>query len=157
MIDFQTPAWVCDYMVTLIPANTVTILEPTPGEGNLLRVLSAYDTTAPKDFWRTDGRWDCIVMNPPFSPMSGGYAILFHCMNMSDNIVALMPWLTLINSEMRTSAIFKFGLVSVTHLPRVAFPGSRVQCAILQMSKGFIGTTKLIHLPRPSTEVPLQN
>jgi type I restriction-modification system DNA methylase subunit len=84
-------------------------------------------------------------MNPPFSPMTLGYQILYNCINMSDNIIALMPWLTIINSERRTKKIIDFGLKSITHLPRNIFPGSRVQTCILEIKKGYSGDIKFIN------------
>jgi hypothetical protein len=82
-------------------------------------------------------------MNPPFTPMSLGYKILFQCMEWTNNIIALMPWLTIINSQKRTEKINNYGLKSVTHLPRKTFPGSRVQCCILEMEKYYLDVTKL--------------
>ena len=58
-------------------------------------------------------------------------------MELSDDIVALMPWLTIINGEGRTNDIMNFGLISITHLPRNIFKGSRVQCCILHMNRGW--------------------
>lgn len=145
--NFQTPKLVCDHMVSLIPSGTKTVLEPTPGKGNLVGALANYDVTAPENFWEWSGNWDCIVMNPPFSPMSEGYKILYRCMKMSTNIIALMPWLTLINSEKRTQDIVSFGLRSITHLPRSTFAGSRVQTCILEMSLGYGGITEWSYFP----------
>lgn len=141
-MDFQTPPKVCDYMVNMIPyTSNCKILEPTPGEGNLVKSLLKYnfdDITAPNNFWDLlNEKYDCIVMNPPFTPMKTGYEILYRCMDMSDNIIALMPWLTMINGEKRTKDIMGFGLKSITHLPRNIFKGSRVQCCILEMIKGW--------------------
>ena len=144
MSDFQTPIWCCRLMRSLIPPGCRTVLEPTPGEGNLVSVLGGLEVTAPVDFWGLpDGHWDCTVMNPPFSPMEQGYRILYRCMGMSSNLVALMPWLTMINSGKRTVDIKRFGLVSVTHLPRSTFKGARVQCCLLQMAKGYTGATEM--------------
>jgi hypothetical protein len=142
-MDFQTPDWVGKYMVDLLPDGIQTVLEPTPGDGNLVRMMGRYEVTAPEDFWILNGRWDAIVMNPPFSPMVLGYEILFRCMEMSDVIVALMPWLVMINSERRTKQIWDWGLKSVTHLPRRAFAGARVQCCVLFMTKGYVGSVEL--------------
>lgn len=50
----------------------------------------------------------------------------------------------MINSEKRTSDICDFGLISITHLPRNVFKGSRVQCCILQLSKDFNGITQFL-------------
>ena len=143
-MQFQTPENVCKYMVRLLPEGVQTVLEPTPGEGNIVRVLQNYEVTAPTDFWQIEGNWDAVVMNPPFSPMDMGYKILFKCMEMSPVVIALMPWLTIINSEKRTKKIMEYGLKSVTHLPRSTFKGSRVQTCILEMSKGWDQGCKLI-------------
>lgn len=145
-MDFQTPLGVCFYMARLIPENAGDILEPTAGEGNLIKACrNKGNIFAPTDFFSMEKRrFDWIVMNPPFSPMMLGYKILYSCMEMSDNIIALMPWLTIINSERRTNYIVSFGLVSITHLPRNIFKGSRVQTCILEMRKGYIGETRFL-------------
>jgi phospholipid N-methyltransferase len=144
-MDFQTPEWVCRYMVDLLPAQKIkAVLEPTPGEGNIVKELlrrEIYSITAAQDFFAVTGRYDAIVMNPPFTPMALGYEILYRVMDMSDVVIALMPWLTIINSEQRTRDIIGFGLKSITHLPRSVFPGSRVQTCILSMVKGYSGRT----------------
>lgn len=150
-VNFQTPVWCCEYMVSLIPEGCKKILEPTPGQGNIVNVLKdkGYEVISPHDFFSTNifdwqiEKFDCIVMNPPFTPMKLGYEILYKCMEMSDNIIALMPWLSLINGEKRTKDIIEFGLKSVTHLPRKTFAGSRVQCCIMEMNKGYDGEVKL--------------
>lgn len=138
-MDFQTRPEECELMVGMLPARVKTVLEPTPGEGNLVRALKThgYTVTAPTEFWDVAGQWDAVVMNPPFSPMKRGYKILYAVMDMTDIIIALMPWLTLINSVRRTTRILDWGLYSVTHLPRSAFPGSRVQTCILNMQRGY--------------------
>jgi type I restriction-modification system DNA methylase subunit len=141
--NFQTPLWAVKYMISLVPAGVHSVLEPTPGLGNIVRELeNQYQVTAPSDFWDVSDRFDAIVMNPPFTPMKMGYEILYKCMEMSDNIIALMPWLVMINSEKRTKDIMNFGLKSITHLPRKTFAGARVQCCVLAMSKGWNGITK---------------
>jgi hypothetical protein len=80
--------------------------------------------------------------------MKMGYEILYKCMDMSDNIIALMPYLAIINGEKRTNDIMSFGLKSITHLPRSVFKGSRVQTCILEMSKGYKGDTIFKTLPK---------
>jgi len=145
-INFQTPDWLCREMVSLIPSTARTILEPTPGAGKLVSHLTGYEVTAPADFWTVSGKYDAVVMNPPFSPMVTGYKILFRCMELSDVIIAVMPWLTLINSERRTKAIKEWGMKSVTHLPRKAFAGARVQCCILFMVKEYTGRTEFLSI-----------
>lgn len=140
-MDFQTPDNICELMAGLIPEWCMTALEPTEGEGKLRRSIEKRGliVTAPKDFYLIDKtqRFDCVIMNPPFTPMSVGYQILNDCMTMTDDIIALMPWLTIINGEKRTRDIKEFGLVGITHLPRKTFKGSRVQCCVLQMKKGY--------------------
>ncbi len=85
--QFQTHPVVCEYMVDMIPPRCYTVLEPTPGEGNLVRELKSrylfnshdsktpierFDVTAAEDFFLLDTtqRYDAIVMNPPFSGKS---------------------------------------------------------------------------------------
>jgi hypothetical protein len=140
---FQTPKYICEYMASFLPDNCGDILEPTKGKGNLVKeLLLKGKVIAPDDFFKMKKQnFDYIVMNPPFSPMSIGYKILYECMDISDNIIALMPWLTIINGEKRTKDIFNFGLKSITHLPRSVFNGSRVQTCILEMQKGYTGET----------------
>ena len=149
MTGFQTPEWVCGFMCELLPKGIASVLEPTPGKGNLVKALAGYRVTAPKNFWTVSGRFDAVVMNPPFTPMAQGYRILYAVMEMSDVVIALMPWLTLINSKRRTKDIETFGLKDVIHLPRDVFPGSRVQTCILNMRKGYAGKTSLrfLHMP----------
>jgi len=118
--NFQTPEWVCHLMVNQIPAKEYShVLEPTPGKGNLIEILRqrGFEVLYPeRDFFETDLQSDCVVMNPPFMPMQKGYDILYKCMDCADYIVALMPWLTLINSEKRTKKIKEWGLTSSPEL-----------------------------------------
>jgi type I restriction-modification system DNA methylase subunit len=168
--EFQTPPEVCRYMVSLLPPGCQTILEPTPGKGNIVRYLSDYQVTAPADYFLLDktNRFDGVVMNPPFSTGSAildnapakyhnekgmklGYRILNDCMQMSDTIIALMPWFTLTDSDVRLRFLHKFGLRSVTALPRKTFEYSRIQTCILELNKGFTGKTMFVpydHLPK---------
>ena len=146
---FQTRPDICQYMASLLPPQCEHVLEPTPGQGNLVQALKdqkKHVVTPHTDFWKDidERAWfDAVVMNPPFTPMKEGYEILDRCMELTHLIVALMPWLTIINSVKRTKKITDFGLLSVTHLPRTAFPGSRVQTCILKMVYGYTGTTNL--------------
>jgi len=143
--DFQTPDYICDYMVSLLPDGVNTVFEPTPGQGNIVKSLEdkGYMVDYPSgDFFdHPIKKYDAIVMNPPFTPMTKGYTILYECMERSNIIIALMPWLTLINSERRTKYITNYGLHSITHLPRSVFKGSRVQTCIMKMIKGYNSST----------------
>lgn len=131
--EFQTPIPVCVYMANMIEPAAKTVLEPTPGQGNLVKVLKDknYNVIAPQNFWKWEPRKaDAICMNPPFTKME-----------LSDNIIALVPWYTLINSRNRTKDFQDFGLVSVTNLSRTIFQ-TRTQVCILQMKKGYSGKTE---------------
>ncbi|KKQ19262.1 MAG: hypothetical protein US34_C0024G0013, partial [Candidatus Nomurabacteria bacterium GW2011_GWC2_36_9] len=150
--EFQTPAAVAEYMCSLIPKETVTILEPTPGEGNILKFLEDFQVTAPDNFFTLDpSRYDCIIMNPPFSMkyafrvpedlnLKGlrlGYYILQECMKMSDRIIALMPLFTISDSDVRLRYLKTFGLKSITILPRKTFKYVRIQTAVFELVKGW--------------------
>lgn len=159
--DFQTPLEVARYMAAMVPDTYKTILEPTPGQGcivNALKEMGAnYDITTPEDFFGLDkgSRFDCIVMNPPFSHkyafnvpahlnkagMRLGYHILLECMQMSDHVIALMPWFTISDSDVRLRLLYKWGLKSITALPRKTFQFARIQTCVFELEKGYKGET----------------
>jgi len=160
--NFQTPPSVCDYMVNLIPENSKTVFEPTPGLGNLVKALekkNRYQIMTADDFFLFDTtqKFDCIVMNPPFSSKSAhmenapqnsevigmklGYYILKQCMLMSNNIIALMPWYTISDSDVRMRYLRDFGIKSLTPLPRKTFQYARIQTVIIELQKGYKGKT----------------
>lgn len=141
-------------MASFLPRDEkISVLEPTPGKGNLQKVLKNHNHNielySPKGnyfeeedyMFFSNKTFDWVVANPPFSPMALGYKILYECMNLSTNIIALMPYLTIINGEKRTGDIMRWGLKSITHLPRSTFKGSRIQTCILEMKKGYTGDT----------------
>lgn len=156
--NFQTPEAVCDYMVSMIPKEHKTIFEPTPGLGNIVRSLEKknnLEITTAEDFFLFDlkKKFDCIVMNPPFSSKSAylenapenidlkgmklGYHILQECMKMSDNVIALMPWFTISDSDVRLRFFKNWGLKSLTALPRKTFNYARIQTVVLELEKGY--------------------
>jgi hypothetical protein len=149
---FQTPLAVAQYMCQLIPEGVVTVLEPTPGQGNILSFLDDYDTTAPDNYFELQkSKFDCIVMNPPFSSkyvfgvpaaveekgMKIGYRILFECMEMTDIVIALMPWFLILDSTVRLEKLKEYGLKSITALPRSTFNYARIQCCIFEPHRGW--------------------
>ncbi len=92
-------------------------------------------------------------MNPPFSSKSAfglpaeldktgmriGYHILKECMEMSDNVIALMPWFTLVDSDVRMRELKAWGIKSITALPRKTFQYARIQTCVLELDKNFKG------------------
>lgn len=144
-MNFQTPEWVCEIMVSMIDGDPSFVLEPTSGEGNLVRAIQKKfpdcTITEPNNIFQyePEQKFDCIVANPPFTPMVKGYEILQRIIKWSDDIVILLPWLLLINSERRSKWFVENGLSEVRHLPRRAFPGSRVQTCIVKMIKDYDG------------------
>jgi len=144
-------------MVSLIPEGVRSVLEPTPGKGNIVKLLDRYEVTAADNFFTTDRsvKYDCVVMNPPFSSrfafgvpenfpkgMRLGYHILTTCMGMSDNIIALMPYFTISDSDVRLRFLKSFGMISVTALPRKTFEYARIQTVVLQLRNGYKGPTE---------------
>lgn len=162
--DFQTPPEYCGYMVSLLPIGINSVLEPTPGLGNLVKALkgAGYQVTQPDDFFLIPpgSRFDAVVMNPPFSlkytitenaPLhlikegnKMGYSILSQCMDMADTVIALMPWFTISDSDVRMRRLKRWGLRSITALPRKAFNYIRVQTIVLHLEKGYAGKTDFI-------------
>src|SRR6187402_3582514 len=98
--NFQTPEFVIDYMISLLPKVKMTILEPTKGLGGVvskLKQISYYDVTAPEDYFLMEKKYfGAVIGNPPFSAKSAnldnapesfprkgmqvGYEILKQCM-----------------------------------------------------------------------------
>lgn len=160
--DFQTPVPVAKYMVSLLPDRVDNVLEPTPGIGNITKALqnAGHSVTAPADFFLLNkgDRYDAVVMNPPFSHkftllknapveihkagMRMGYWFLTECMMRSDIIIALMPWFTISDSDIRLRAIKDYGLRSVTALPRKTFQYARIQTCVLELERGYRGTSE---------------
>lgn len=154
--DFQTPPEVCEYMCNMIPSGCWDILEPTPGENNLVWAImheGSYSVTCPKNFFDLDPalRFDCVVMNPPFSAKSTfgipegldklgmrmGYYFLSECMLRSDRVIALMPWFTITDSDVRLRHMKAYGLKSITALPRKTFKYARIQTCVFELHKGW--------------------
>jgi type I restriction-modification system DNA methylase subunit len=146
----------------MVPEQALKILEPTPGLGNIVKALevkSKFQITTADDFFllNKNEKYDCIVMNPPFSSKSAfidnapsdaetkgmklGYYILKQCMEMSDNIIALMPWYTIADSDVRMRYLKTYGIKSLTSLPRKTFEYARIQTVIIELEKGFASQT----------------
>lgn len=142
---FQTPPQVCQKMESLLDWEDFTVLEPTPGAGNLSRFLKqkGYTVLVPEgDFWEACEDWqgqkiNAVVMNPPFSPMMDAWKCLMKCMEMADHVIAILPWVLLVNSHKRLPALAEYGCKKIYHLPRKAFPGSRVQTCIVDLKRGW--------------------
>ena len=163
--NFQTPPDICKYMVNMVPDSAKTVFEPTPGLGNIVKELKCknrYQIVTADDFFLFDmsQKFDCIVLNPPFSSKSAymknapkdvettgmklGYYILKKCMEMSDNLIALMPWYTISDSDVRMRYLRDFGIKSLTPLPRKTFKYARIQTVIIELEKGFKGSTAFL-------------
>ncbi len=155
-MQFQTPIEIAKYMCSMIPHNSIKIMEPTAGSGNILNCLSGYQVIAPSNFFDMEPDFfDCIVMNPPFSSkfafgipegfehkgMRMGYYILTECMKMSDHIIALMPWFTISDSDVRLRYLKSFGLKSITALPRKTFQYARIQTCVFELDRGYCNET----------------
>lgn len=162
--NYQTPPVVANYMAkiasgTLIPHPTnpgitqypATALEPTPGLGNLVGALNDHGLTVygpgKSDFWESwanlsyPGKYDVAVMNPPFTPVKEMERFVLRGMELSDNVIALLPWTYIINSERRLQVFQDYGLKWIISLPRKTFPGCRVQSMIAVLNKGHKGKT----------------
>ena len=66
-----------------------------------------------------------------------GYYILTECMKQSDNVIALMPWFTISDSDVRLRTLKEYGLKSLTALPRKTFQYARIQTVIIELNKGY--------------------
>ena len=130
--NFQTPIWIVKYMISLIPSNCKTILEPTPGDGNIVKQLNGnYEITAPEDFFLLEHKkFDAVVMNPPFSSkyanienapkginiqgMRLGYYILYKCM---DEMLRAEPLAISPSFEITHVGLQKFSVIFDATIP----------------------------------------
>ena len=167
--NYQTPPDVCEYMASLLTQNQLNVLEPTPGLGNLVTALknAGKKVYTPDDYFLqrkkilSEKYWDAVVLNPPFSSKSAfldnapeewedargmkfGYRMLLEAMTLSNTVIALMPWFTISDSDVRLRFIKEFGLRSITALPRKTFEYARIQTCVLVLEKGYTGTTDFI-------------
>jgi hypothetical protein len=83
----QTPIYLCKQIVEHFDPEG-KILEPCCGEGNFLKVINAdwCEINKGKDFLNTQGQWDWIITNPPYSKYRD---FLNKSMEVADNIVFL--------------------------------------------------------------------
>lgn len=156
-INFQTPPVVCDHMAKMakdcnvIGINSyLTVLEPTPGKGNLVGALNDHGFVVygpgSLDFWVSpvnvySSKYDFVVMNPPFFPIKEMERFILRAQELSNNVIMLIPYIYIINSERRLNQLKSFGMVSITNLPRKTFPKSRVQTCIVHLKKNHSGDT----------------
>lgn len=177
-MDYQTPPEVCHYMANLVPSFAKKVLEPSAGSGNLVGALqeAGFEVIAPSDYFLLEKqRFDAVCMNPPFSSkyaflqnapesyhqsgMKIGYQILLDCMEMSDHVIALMPWFTLSDSDVRLRALKSYGMKSITALPRKTFEYARIQTVVIELIKGYQYPTEfrvydLLSWVKPLTHKP---
>ncbi len=158
--QFQTPPAVAELMASMLPASGMHVLEPTPGIGNLVAAVeqAGHRCTAPADFFLLlPGRFDAVVKNPPFSEkyaqmqnapalkgMRIGHHILSECMHRADIVIALMPWFTIIDSDVRLLHLQEYGIRSITTLPRKTFQYTRIQTMVLHLERGYSEKTEFL-------------
>ena len=166
MFQFQTPDYVADYMVSLIKEEPRLVLEPSIGEGNLVKALwkrfpkchvLGFDTkqTTLKDdrleFFKLDFmkvkdsylldtigyRFDLILANPPFTPMLLSYGFFEKLINIQKRGVYILPYLFLINSNSRPKKYSQIvNVKNIINLPRNVFKNARIQSCILDVYDG---------------------
>lgn len=157
--NYQTPPKVAEFMASIAsrtvahpydPKHNIyspTALEPTPGLGHLVGALNdiGFTVYGPGNgcFWESwanlsyPGKYDVVVMNPPFTPVKEMERFVLRAMELSDNVIALLPWTYIVNSERRLKVFQDYGLKGVISLPRKTFPGCRVQSMIAVLEKGY--------------------
>ena len=146
-------------MVDLIDKEPKLVLEPSIGQGNLVKALwrkfpntkvIAYDImdSPLKDdrliFYKQDFLSanidytpDLILSNPPFTPMTLSYQFFNKCIKIQKRGIYILPYLFLINSTNRPKIYSKnINIKNIIHLPRSIFKNSRIQCCILNIYEG---------------------
>ena len=156
--SIETPDWLCQIMVNMIPQGVKEVLEPTPGKGNLVRVLktNGYEVIAPEKFENLNNSYQCIVMNPPFTPSALAFEIFFSCLGKSDSIIAIMPW-SILNSDRRMKYLQVFGLVQFCAVSRNSFGPSSRGGVLLILQRHHTEPTIFRNIFNPSIELNLDS
>lgn len=103
-----TPDWVARDMVDFFKPSG-RILEPAAGDGAILKYLPGADwceIEKGRDFFACHERYDWIFGNPPYSVFSDW---LGHSMEISENIVYLIPLTRLFNSMFFVKRVSEYG------------------------------------------------
>jgi hypothetical protein len=67
--------------------------------------------------------------------LAGYCCMLQKSMEMSNNVIAIMPWFTLSDSDVRLRFLKAYGIKSLTALPRKTFEYVRIQTVIIELQK----------------------
>lgn len=158
--NFQTPKPVAEYMMRMAkkywdqhkeyPGDMAEVLEPTPGEGNLIKAgndhgFTMYGPGSDQDYWNSwvyqqkPNYFDMVIMNPPFNPHTEMTCFMEDAMNKAPYVVALLP-VNSITSHKKLTLFMNYGLASVTMLSRNTFP-NKVAVCILELKNGHSGIT----------------
>ncbi|HDZ40039.1 MAG TPA: hypothetical protein ENH62_17505 [Marinobacter sp.] len=104
-----TPPWVAADMVNFFQPKG-RILEPCKGDGIFLKYLPPHtewcEIEAGRDFFTWTDHVNWIIGNPPYSAFSKW---VYHAMNISDNIVYLVPSAKAFYSEKLLDKMFQWG------------------------------------------------
>jgi len=154
-------------MVNMIEFEPELVLEPSIGEGNLIKALwdkypntkvVAYDiedcpikdnrlTFIKQDFLQANIKFkpDFILSNPPFTPMTLSYKFFDKCQQIQNRGIYILPYLFLINSTSRPREYSqKLFIKNIVNLPRNVFKNSRIQSCILDVYRGKTDTTNYL-------------
>lgn len=148
--------WTPDTLAAQIVAHfspSGRILEPCKGAGAFVRAMPGCDwceIDEGRNFLTTEGRWDWIVTNPPWSQFR---AFLGRSMAVADNVVIL----SLVNAffmrarvdDMRRAG---FGIVEILMLPTPAkpWPQTGFQLGATHIRRGYAGPTTLSYAKKIS-------
>jgi hypothetical protein len=160
--DWSTAEWIVDRMfaemLQAVPMigngqRNIRVLEPTPGEGAMLSHLKVkfalwdgivYKAAKGDFFDMPVQKVDVAFVNPPFTPTKYMMEIMGRVFSFEPKVVvAVMPWLALVNSTRRMQNFIDKGMSKVIALPRRAFSGGRVQTCIVVIREGHTGPVVL--------------
>ena len=139
----MTPLYLCEQIVKHFNPQG-TILEPCCGNGNFLKVMEAdwCEIDKGKDFLSTDGHWDWIITNPPYSKYRD---FLNKSMGVADNIVFLqLVNATFYKARLRDIREKGFGIKEICYIDTPKeFPQFGFQMGCVYYRKGYKGKVLL--------------
>lgn len=131
---------------------TGRILEPCRGQGAFTRAMPTAkwcEIDEEIDFLTTEGHWDWIVTNPPWSKIT---PFLKKAMEVSDNIVFLAllnAWFQKKRMQDMQEAGFGFKEILLLDTPKKPWPQTGFQLAAVHISKKHNNQVNFSHLKHP--------
>lgn len=152
-----TPEKITKYLIELFEPQG-KILEPCSGEGAFLKYLPKdtewCEITKGKNFFDYNKKVDWIITNPPYSNYDN---FLSHSMELSDNIVFLVPIAKMLKSWGTIKKIAEYGGIKKVWFSKASKCGFPFGFPVgaFHLKRNYKGQTEIIYDPEEFLQKPL--